>query len=326
MRELLTQNRPNIRCSPVDQGKSGLASQTTAVGDPKGTWTFVDAPNTWASDCCCLRRFVLAALAAACGQPPVPEPEEATPSASLPACDLDNGGITLPDGFCALVVADGLGAARHLTVAPNGDIYIAIRNQQDTLGGIVALRDTDGDGRMDVEERFGEDGGTAMKLHGGYLYLGRDVAIERYRMLADSLVPETTLEVLVTLPDQDGHRAKGIAFDGEGGMFVNVGAPSNACQPGGRVPEELGEDPCAMLDQHGGVWKFDEAAADQTQATGEHYATGMRQNFAMAWHPPPAIHEAFPSTVDRSRPRRGADGPPQRRARRHHRQHVRGSP
>ena len=70
--------------------------------------------------------FVLAALAAACGQPPVPEPEEATPSASLPACDPDNGGITLPDGFCALVVADGLGAARHLTVAPNGDIYVAI--------------------------------------------------------------------------------------------------------------------------------------------------------------------------------------------------------
>ena len=190
--------------------------------------------------------FVLAALAAACGQSPAPEPEEATQSASLPACDPDNGGITLPDGFCALVVADGLGAARHLTVAPNGDIYVAIRNQQDTLGGIVALRDTDGDGRMDIEERFGEDGGTAMKLHGGYLYLGRDVAIERYRMLADSLVPETPPEVLVTLPDQEGHRAKGIAFDGEGGMFVNVGAPSNACQSGGRVPGGAGRGPlCA---------------------------------------------------------------------------------
>ena len=57
--------------------------------------------------------FVLAALAAACGQSPAPEPEEATQSASLPACDPDNGGITLPDGFCALVVADGLGCLRR---------------------------------------------------------------------------------------------------------------------------------------------------------------------------------------------------------------------
>ena len=124
-----------------------------------------------------------------------------------------------------------------------------------------------------------------MKLHGGYLYLGRDVAIERYRMRPGELLPETTPEVLVTLPDQDGHRAKGIAFDGAGGMFVNVGAPSNACQPGGRIAEQPGDDPCPLLDQHGGVWKFDESATEQTQATGSHYATGMRQNFALAWHP-----------------------------------------
>ena len=29
---------------------------------------------------------------------------------AAPTCDPDNGGITLPAGFCALVVADGLGA------------------------------------------------------------------------------------------------------------------------------------------------------------------------------------------------------------------------
>ena len=34
------------------------------------------------------------------------------------ACDADNGGITLPQGFCALVVADSLGPARHVVVAP----------------------------------------------------------------------------------------------------------------------------------------------------------------------------------------------------------------
>ena len=203
----------------------------------------------------------------------------------LPACDPDNGGITLPDGFCAMVVADDLGAARHLTVAPNGDLYVAIRNREDAPGGIIALRDTDGDGRADLQERFGRDGGTSIELHNGYLYFGRDTAIERYRMRPGSLVPDEPPDVLATLPDQQGHRAKGFAFDGAGGMFVNVGAPSNACQPGGRVIEEPGDDPCPLLERHGGVWKFDENAAGQTQETGTRYATGMRQNFAMAWHP-----------------------------------------
>ena len=34
-------------------------------------------------------------------------------------CDQDNGGLTLPAGFCAAVFADNLGRARHLTVAPS---------------------------------------------------------------------------------------------------------------------------------------------------------------------------------------------------------------
>ena len=209
----------------------------------------------------------------------------ASAQSGLPACDPDNGGITLPEGFCAMVVADGLGAARHLVVAPNGDLYVAIRNQQDAPGGIIALRDNDGDGRADQQERFGKDGGTSIKLHNNYLYFGRDTAIERYRMRPNSLVPDDPPEVIAILPDQQGHRAKGFAFDGNGGMFVNVGAPSNACQPSGRVPEEAGEDPCALLEHHGGVWTFDESTTGQTQETGTRYATGMRQNFALAWHP-----------------------------------------
>jgi hypothetical protein len=35
-----------------------------------------------------------------------------------PRCADDNGGITLPAGFCATVFADGIGHARHLVVAP----------------------------------------------------------------------------------------------------------------------------------------------------------------------------------------------------------------
>ena len=41
-------------------------------------------------------------------------------------CDPDNGGLTLPPGFCALVVAENVGRARHIAVRRNGDIYVAI--------------------------------------------------------------------------------------------------------------------------------------------------------------------------------------------------------
>src|SRR5262245_51534425 len=73
-------------------------------------------------------------------------------------CAADNGGLTLPAGFCSGVVADGLGAARNLVVAPNGDLFVTLRNgprvegQPPSNGYIVGLRDTNGDGRMDVQE------------------------------------------------------------------------------------------------------------------------------------------------------------------------------
>src|SRR5690348_2429373 len=72
----------------------------------------------------------------------------------LPKCDPDNGGIRLPQGFCALVVADNLGAACHMVASPNGDLYVALmtsggRGQPQTGGGAVALRDADGDGKFE---------------------------------------------------------------------------------------------------------------------------------------------------------------------------------
>ena len=56
-------------------------------------------------------------------------------------CDPDNGGITLPAGFCGLLAGDGLGTARHMAVAPNGDVFAALRGDAE-MGGVVALRDT----------------------------------------------------------------------------------------------------------------------------------------------------------------------------------------
>src|SRR5438270_5386186 len=63
--------------------------------------------------------------------------------------DKDNGGLKLPKGFGALVVADNLGQARHLAVNSNGDIYVKL-NRLKNGRGIVRLHDQNGDGKADV--------------------------------------------------------------------------------------------------------------------------------------------------------------------------------
>ena len=87
---------------------------------------------------------------------------------SVLASDPDNGGITLPDGFSALVVGE-VGHGRHIDVNDNGDIYISL-SQHEGNKGIACLRDTTGDGKADIIVYTGEDIGTGIKIHKGYLY------------------------------------------------------------------------------------------------------------------------------------------------------------
>ena len=89
-------------------------------------------------------------------------------------CDAGNGGLTLPSGFCASVVADNLGPARHLAISPSGDLYVMLRREGEggPAGSVIALRDADGDGRFEQQQRFGPGlGGTGIVWHNGYLYL-----------------------------------------------------------------------------------------------------------------------------------------------------------
>lgn len=204
-----------------------------------------------------------------------------------PACDPDNGGLTLPAGFCALVVADGVGAARHLAVAPNGDIFVAVANgRRAGRGGVVALRDTDGDGRADVRERFGENGGTGLALRDGWLYFAPDDAVLRYPLPAGSLRPSGPPDTIVHgLPDDRNHRAKSIALGPGNALFVNVGSPSNACQRQDRTAGSPGMDPCPELENRAGIWRFDADRPRQRQADGRRFATGIRNAVALAVHP-----------------------------------------
>jgi glucose/arabinose dehydrogenase len=207
-------------------------------------------------------------------------------SATAPACEPDNAGLTLAPGFCVQIAADKLGIGRQMAVAANGDLFVSLRDRTvDEPAGIVALRDANRDGKFEVQEKFGSRGGTGIALRNGYLYHAQDVAIVRYPITAGELKPSGPVETVVQLPTQTGHTAKGLAFDGRGGMYVNVGAPSNACQEKDRIAGSPGQSPCPLLEKHGGIWRFDETRTGQTQENGgRRYATGMRQFYALAWH------------------------------------------
>src|SRR5262249_45981550 len=140
--------------------------------------------------------------------------------AAPPSPDPDDGGIKLPAGFRALVVADDLGQLRFMAVAPNGDIYAKTRE-----GGIIALRDTNGDGRAEVKETFGSGGGTGIAVQDGALYHSTNTAVFRYKLTAGELVPKGQPETIVSdLPVGPEHESKSFAFDDAGRLYVEVGS------------------------------------------------------------------------------------------------------
>lgn len=216
-------------------------------------------------------------------------------SAAQSVCDPDNGGITLPSGFCAIVVADSLGRARHIDVAPNGDVLVALYDQRGSdgsvaPGGVAVLRDLDGDGRADEIHRFGEGGGNEVMLSGEDLYFATDDAVLRFHFPEGATSPAGPPDTIVSaLPDESSHRAKSLALGPEGALFVNIGSPSNACQEESRTAGSPGMDPCPQLDTRAGIWVFDARATGQTQADGRRFATGLRNTVALRTHPSGAL-------------------------------------
>ncbi|MEM9984690.1 MAG: PQQ-dependent sugar dehydrogenase, partial [Bacteroidota bacterium] len=207
-------------------------------------------------------------------------------SSALPVASEGNGGITLPQGFGALVVADELGRGlRHLAVSKAGDIYVKVMRPKEN-NAILALRDQDGDGVAEQIEKFGDYPGTGIALHGEYLYASSDVAVFRYALTAGALLPEGEPELVVGgFPEQRTHEAKSFTFDDQGNIYVNVGAPSNACQANDRAAGEAGQDPCPLLELHAGVWRYDAEGLGQSHDANQRFATGLRNCVALEWDP-----------------------------------------
>ncbi len=182
-----------------------------------------------------------------------------------------------------MVVADRVGAARHLVVAANGDAFVAVEGQS---GGVLALRDTTGDGKADVSERFGTAGGTGIALGKGALYFGTESTVLRYPLYPGRLTPSGPADVIVSGLPTGGHSAKPLALSPDGSaLFVNIGSATNSCQVWDRSFQSPGKDPCPELAYRAGVWRFVANRTNQKQADGTRFATGIRNAVGLAFDP-----------------------------------------
>lgn len=205
-------------------------------------------------------------------------------------CDSDDGGLVLPPGFCATLFADSIGAARHVTVSPTGDVFVAIN---DAAGGgrrgrraaVVGLRDRDEDGHADSVVRFGSRGGTGIQWWNGWLYVDEGSRIIRYALPAGALRPVHGPQLVISgLPTSGDHVAHNFVIDDDGRLFVNVGSESNACQqrPAAGSP---GADPCPELEDRAGIWLFDAEKLGQPFSHRARFASGLRNALGLAMDP-----------------------------------------
>ena len=214
----------------------------------------------------------------------------AAPNTAGHACRNDDSGLKLPPGFCASVFADGIGHARHMVVTTNGVVYVNTwsgryyGNDTPHAGGfLVALQDTTGSGKADVNERFGATvasggaGGTGIGIYGGALYAEINDQIVRYALQAGSIVPQGQPVTIVSgLPLTGDHPMHPFVIDTDGSLYVDVATATNACQGKNRIQGSPGIVPCTELETRGGIWRYDANKTNQTFSPAERFATGIR--------------------------------------------------
>jgi glucose/arabinose dehydrogenase len=202
-------------------------------------------------------------------------------------CDAS---ITVPEGFCATLLTDAAGRARHIAVRSNGDVFVArIASRRDS-GGVATLR-----------------GGTlvnffASPVHGlamasdSTLYASTRHEVIRFRFKGDSIAPRKNVDTIVTGLSGSAVPSNTIVLDQSGNLLVGIPAATSGCEK---------RNPCPALATSGGIWRFDTGKRNQTLKDGTRIATGLRSTLAVAINPqdtsvyvvthgPDSLHERYP--------------------------------
>jgi len=171
---------------------------------------------------------------------------------------------TVPTGFRLTVFAANFKRPRWLTVAPNGDIFLA-----DTgAGEIAVLRDPQHTGGAQEREVFAD----GMKRPFGiafredYVYVGNMNEVVRFHYDPKTSKRLGEKEHLLDLPS-GGHDTRSLAFSADGKhLFIGVGSASNI---------DTGEDPLRAA----------VTICDPDGKNARLYATGLRNPVGLALEP-----------------------------------------
>lgn len=178
----------------------------------------------------------------------------------------------VPAGFMVEELATGLGNARLLRTAPNGDILLT-----DMGGGNIWLLRTDGSGRRATVSPYAkgldEPFGLAFYPPGHdpqYLYVGTVGAVLRYPYRNGDAAARGKAETIVPHIPDGGHATRDVIFSPDGRkMYVSVGSLGN--------DQESGPEPEA---RRANILEFN------PDGTGERrFATGLRNPVQLALHP-----------------------------------------
>ncbi len=173
--------------------------------------------------------------------------------------------IRLPKGFVIEVFAENVTNARAMCWGDQGTLFVGSRDE----GVVHALRDTNGDGMVDMHVRVAEKlkmpVGVAFKE--GALYVSAVDKILRFDGIEDELsVPPPPVVVSDAFPTDEHHGWKFIAFGPDGKLYVPVGAPCNNC---------LSEDSI-----YASITRIASDGSDR-----EIVAHGVRNTVGFDWHP-----------------------------------------
>jgi glucose/arabinose dehydrogenase len=224
--------------------------------------------------------------------------------ATAPIITEASAGLTLPTGFTAIAVAANLGAPRHISITPQGEIYVKLERP---INGKSVLLLHETNGKAEIKAGFGTYRGSGIKVKDGYLYTSSNQDVYRYKLntnneVIDPAKPETIVSGLI---DRHQHEAKSFTLDDAGNLYVNIGAYSNSCQIKDRQIGSLGQPGCPILDSAGGIWQFKADKLNQTYKDGIRYATGLRNVVGLDWnkqenklyvmqHGRDGLHDLFP--------------------------------